>query len=238
MADSGLGIMQDFTGSHIRLHQYASGDLSEIASAFAARYPGAPFGVDRFKNLTSTADVHTLLDLEAIPQFVARKPLVRSAQDIHMDDLSAANAVIVGGPRANPWVDLYEPSSDFRLDIPNDYRGAQLDARIVMNKKPRAGEQTEYPNGYHPETGYVNHSILSFLPSLDGHGHVLLFQGGNMGATQAAADFATDRLSMEPILKQARLSDGTIGPFEVLLETRVIGASSPKATVLLVHLHP
>ena len=50
----------------------------------------------------------------------------------------------------------------------------------------------------------MNHSILSFLPSLDGHGHVLIFRGGNMGATQATADFATDRLSMDPILKHAR----------------------------------
>lgn len=52
---------------------------------------------------------------------------------------------------------------------------------------------------------------------------------------KATADFATDRLSMEPILKQARNPDGTLRPFEVLLETRVIGASSPKTQVLLVH---
>jgi hypothetical protein len=235
LADSGLGVLQDLTGARIGLHEYAFGDTSAISTAFAKRFPDVPFGIDRFKNLTSTADIHSLLDIAAQAQFVATSPRVRSAQDVHMDDLSDANAIIVGGPRANPWVDLYEPSSDFRLEIPGEYRGSQLDARVVINKAPKTGEASRYSNGFHTEGGYVNHSILSFLPSLDGHGHVLLFRGGNMGATQATADFATDRLSMEPILKQARNRDGTLRPFEVLLETRVVGASSPKAEVLLVH---
>jgi len=37
-----------------------------------------------------------------------------------MDDLSSSNAIIVGGPRANPWGDLYEPTSDFRIEIPGE----------------------------------------------------------------------------------------------------------------------
>jgi hypothetical protein len=235
LADSGIGILQDFTGVRIRLHDYASGDTSALSAAFAQRFSEAPFGIDRFKNLTSTADTHSLLSLVALPQFAATNPRVRSAQEVQMDDLSGSNAIIVGGPRANPWVELYEPASDFRLEIPGEFRGSQLDARVVINKSPHTGEATRFSNGFHADEGYVNHSILSFLPSLDGHGHALLFQGGNMGATQAAADFATDRLSMDPILKNARRPDGTLRPFEVLLETRVIGASSPKAEVLLVH---
>lgn len=235
LADSGLGVLQDITGAHIGLHEYAFGDTSSISTAFAQRFPDVPFGIDRFKNLTSTADIHSLLDIAAQPQFAATAPRVRSAQDVRMDDLSAANAIIVGGPRANPWGDLYEPVSDFRLEIPGEFRGSQLDARVVINKAPKAGEATRFSNGFHTEGGYLNHSILSFLPSLDGHGHVLMFRGGNMGATQATADFATDRLSMDPILKLARNGDGTLRPFEVLLETRVVGASSPKADVVLVH---
>jgi len=235
LADSGLGILQDLTGARIGLHEYAFGDTSALSTAYARRFPEAPFGIDRFKNLTSTADVHTILDIANQPQFAATNPRVRSAQDVHMDDLSNANAIIVGGPRANPWGDLYEPASDFRLEIPGEFHASQLDSRIVINKAPKPGEASRYSNGFNAEAGYVNHSILSFLPSLDGHGHVLLFRGGNMGATQATADFATDRLSMDPILKLARNADGTLRPFEVLLETRVIGASSPKAEVLLVH---
>jgi len=235
LADSGIGILQDFTGVRIRLHEYAFGDTTALSKAFAQRFPEASFGIDRFKNLTSTADIHSLLALANLPQFAVANPRVRSAQEVRMDDLSGSNAIIVGGPRANPWVELYEPVSDFRLEIPGEFRGSQLDARVVLNKSPRTGEATRFSNGYHADEGYVNHSILSFLPSLDGHGHVLLFEGGNMGATQATADFATDRLSMDPILKQARKADGTLRPFEVLLETRVVGASSPKAEVLLVH---
>lgn len=235
LADSGVGILQDITGVRIRLHEYADGDTSPLAVAFAQRFPEASFGIDRFKNLTSTADIHSLLALASLPQFAAANPRVRSAQEVRMDDLYGSNAVIVGGRGANPWVELYEPISDFLLEIPGGFRGFQLDARVVLNKSPRTGEATRFSNGFQPDRGYVNHSVISFLPSLDGHGHVLLLWGGNMGSTQAAADFVMDRLSMGPILKQARKADGTLRSFEVLLETRVVGASSPKAEVLLVH---
>jgi len=209
--------------------------MTAISTALAANNPST-LSVDRFRNLTSTAIVHSLLTLVAQPQFASAKLLVRSAQDVRMDDLSSSNAILIGGPRANPWVELYEPASDFRLVIAEEAKNEGVDPRIVVNKTQQPGERASYPYSYKTEEGYVHHSILSFLPSLDGHGHVLLFQGGDMGSTQAAADFATDRQAMEPILRKARRSDGTLRNFEVLLETRVVGASSAKAKVVLIHI--
>ena len=234
LADSGIGILQDLTGERIHLHEYASDDFSALSTALAKRYPNAAFGADRYKNLTSTADVRSLLDLIQQPQFTATAPTVRFAHDVRMDELAHENAILVGGQRANLWVELFEPVSGFRFEIPNELRAAQLDQRIVWNKTPQKGEAKSY-SSVNTEDRHINHSVLSFLPSLDGKGHVLLFQGGNMGATQAAADFATDRSAMEPILQRARREDGSLRSFEVLLETRVVGASSPKATVLLTH---
>ena len=56
--------------------------------------------------------------------------------------------------------------------------------------------------------------------------------GDNMAGTQAAADFLLNEQTITPILKKARLPDGRIQPFELLLETSSIGANSPEARVI------
>ena len=38
---------------------------------------------------------------------------------------------------------------------------------------------------------------------------------------------------MQPSLRKARLGDGRMGPFEVLLEARTVGANAPKARVVV-----
>jgi hypothetical protein len=82
------------------------------------------------------------------------------------------------------------------------------------------------------EESHRTYAVLAFVPSLDGVGHVILLEGLNMAGTQAAADFLLDEQSIDPILRKARLSDGTFQPFELLLETRSIDADSPKAHVI------
>jgi len=76
------------------------------------------------------------------------------------------------------------------------------------------------------------YTVLAFVPSLDGKGSVILLQGLNMAGTQAAADFLLNEQAMFPILQKARLSDGTIQPFELLLEASSIGANAPEARVI------
>ena len=60
----------------------------------------------------------------------------------------------------------------------------------------------------------------------------MLVEGENMAGTRAAGDFLLDERGMQPVLNKARIGDGGIGPFEVLLEARTVGANAPKARVL------
>lgn len=235
-ADSGFAMLQDLTGHQVHLHEYVSGNIEELFPEFssALNTPPRHFGAARFANYTSTADLNSVLDLARLPMFHAARVQVRYARDVRMDDLKDKNAIIIGGPHANPWSELYEPRSDFRLDISSELIAPQLDGRAVINKKPRPGEKTSYSNSGSPSQ-HVTYAVLSYLRGADREGNVLLFQGISMAATQAAADFATDDNSMAPILREAQLPDGTIGTFELLLETRVVGASAPEAKVVLGH---
>ena len=61
---------------------------------------------------------------------------------------------------------------------------------------------------------------------------VLIIQGLNMAATQAAADVLFHSLDIGRILDRAKLPDGAIRPFELLVQTSSIGATAPDARII------
>jgi hypothetical protein len=231
--DSGFVMLQDITGTEVHLNDYIAGELEK-------KFPGfhidstprdGSYGVDRFSNYTSTADLSIAVGVAARAQRYGSHIKVQYARDMHMEDFKNSDVILVGGPHANPWLELFEPESNFRMEIPlRRLDGAHSDERLFINKHPRAGEQAVYANQAGNES-HRTYALVSFLPSADGAGHVVLLEGENMAGTHAAGDFLLDERSMEPILAKAKLRDGGIGPFEVLLEARTVGANAPKARV-------
>jgi hypothetical protein len=232
--DSGFAMLQDMTGVELHLNDYIAGNLEEKFPALNLALPrkGGSYGVDRFSNYTSTADLSIALGITSRARSYGRQVTVRYARDMHMEDFKNSNVLLLGGRHANPWVELFEPESNFRMYFPMHLVGMHIDQRSLINLNPRAGERSTYTNF---TTDQVNHTyaLISFLPGADGAGHVLLLQGENMAATQAAGDFLLNRSAMDPVLKKARSADGRIGPFEVLLEARTVGANAPEAHVLV-----
>lgn len=230
--DSGFAMLQDITGTEIHLNDYISGDLEEKFPDFnlAAARQGTRYGADRFSNYTSTADLSATLGIASRAQSYGDQLKICYARDLRMDELKRSNVILIGGPHANPWVELFEPVSNFRMFFPMHLDGMHIDERSFVNKHPRAGEQSIYAN-LAGDSSHRTYALISFLPGADGTGHVLLLEGQNMAGTQAAGDFLLDQHAMEPILKQAQLPDGSIGPFEILLEARTVGANAPEAHI-------
>lgn len=232
--DSGFAMLQDITGRDVHLNEYVSGDITNKFSAVDAfsRRKNGTFGADRYANYTSIADLNSVVELTRLPQFTIGQVKIRYARDLRMEDLKQANVILFGGPHANPWVELFEPSSAFRMIFPSHLDGMDLDERSIINKNPRVGEQENYTN-LPTDMSHKTYTVLSYLPSVDGIGHALLLEGENMAGTHAAADFVMNESLMQPILQKSRLKDGSIGSFELLLETHTVGASSPEAKVLV-----
>ena len=233
-ADSGLAMVEDLTGRQVHLHEYAAGNLESMFANFDAspKHGNGRFGIDRLTNYTSTVDLDIAVKLATLPQFRGGHAIVRYARDIRMEDLKGANAILLGGPHVNPWDELFEPSSHFRINSQVRMQAMHLDPRTIINKRPQPGEQPAYVNTGEADAP-IGYAILSFLPGADGGGYVLMLQGVNMASTQAAADFAMNPKALAPILRKARGSDGHIGAFEVLLETRIVGASAPEANPIV-----
>lgn len=231
--DSGLALLQNVTGQDIHLHEYVSGSLeSHFHALFSSPQLNGTFNIGRFSNYTSTADVSIVVGLTRLSQAAANTTKVRNARDMRMDDLKGANLVLIGGPRANPWTELFEPSSNFRMKFPVDVSPGHPDVRSILNKHPQVGERQEYSNTS-GDSPYETYTILSFLPSLDGLGWVLLLEGQNIAGTEAAGDFILNSEAMSPVLQKARRTDGSIGSFEVILETETVGGDAPKAHIVV-----
>jgi len=222
-------MMQEITGKEVHLSDYIAGNLDEEFHDFnlAAARGGTAYSFDRVSNFTSKADLSIAVGISGLAQIYGGQLRVCYSRYMNMESFRGSNAILVGGPRANPWVELFEPESNFRMYFPMHQDGIHFDERTFINKHPRAGEQASYTNQLDDTTRHA-YALLSFLPETNSAGHVLLLQGGGMAGTQAAGDFLLDQRAMEPILKKAQLADGSIGPFEVLIEARTVGVNAPE----------
>lgn len=231
--DSGLAMMQEITGKEVHLSDYIAGNLDEEFHDFnlAAARGGTAYSFDRVSNFTSKADLSIAVGISGLAQIYGGQLRVCYSRYMNMESFRGSNAILVGGPRANPWVELFEPESNFRMYFPMHQDGIHFDERTFINKHPRAGEQATYTNQIDDKNRA--YALLSFLPEPNGAGHVLLLQGGGMAGTQAAGDFLLDQRAMEPILRKAQLADGSIGPFEVLIEARTVGVNAPEEHAII-----
>jgi hypothetical protein len=228
--DSGLAMMQEITGKEVHLRDYIAGNLDEKFHDFnlAAARGGPEFGFDRISNYTSKADLSIAVGVAKLAQIYGGRLNVCYARYMNTENFKGSNVILIGGPRANPWVELVEPESNFRMFIPTYKDEIHFNERTFINKHPRAGELASYTAEI-GDAAQEAYALLSFLPEPGGTGHVLLVEGQGMAATQAAGDFLLNQREMEPILTKAQIADGSIGPFEVLIEARTVGGSAPEA---------
>ena len=233
--DSGIAMLQDLSGHYIHLQEYVNNSLREKLSGLdiLPDPQRGRFGIHRFAGITSAANLDVALRLAAMPEYGSGHVLVRSASDIRMEDLNHANAILLGGPHANPWIELFDSTTDFQIYFPPQSSGTRrIGEKWIVDTHPEAGAKKNYPD---QRSGSLHrtYAILAFLPSIDQNGYVLLAEGQNMPGTAAAAEFAKNSTAMAPVLRKARLPNGTIGSFQLLLETAEVGARAPEAHIVI-----
>jgi hypothetical protein len=230
-ADSGLVIMQGLTGRPVSLGDYISGSYtsgtsrSEGASkAVMSAGEVRELGTRRY---TSVVDLNLVLRLSRLKQVVPQRMLVCYARDLRMDDVRSGNAILLGSVDANPWVGLFEQQLNFRFS----FDPKSDSAPVIINQRPRAGEQAVYAN-HHDGSWHNTFGRIAYLSNLDGSGHILLVGGLNMAGTQAAGEFVLNPALMRPILDHAKGPNGSIRPFEVLIATSNVAANASSPHVL------
>jgi hypothetical protein len=230
-ADSGLGIAENLTHTQATVDGYASGAYFTGLRARADLSAGNLNDLSR-QHYTSEVDLRISAALARLPEFTADRTQMLNAHSLTVDEMRHANVILIGSVHTNPWVALFEPRLNFELAYTSE-----VDRSHVVNRHPRAGEQPVYSNGSADGRG-PTYGVVAYLPEADGAGRVLIVEGLNMAATQAAADILFSTEAMAPVLRAAQAPGGRLHPFELLIETVSVGASAPAARIVSSRVYP
>lgn len=150
----------------------------------------------------------------------------RHPKEMVVRDFSDDSAILLGGPFANPWVQLFENHLNFRVrqDGPGD--------AFVENLKPRAGEAAVYRTHAEGEE-WVTYARLAYLPNLSGRGRVLLFGGPSSVLLEKFAELAADASFLRDLKRDLGVGMWEELPWcEVLMEAKEVATAPAKMRVL------
>lgn len=223
-SDSSLVLMEQLSGTRVPLDDYMS-------RKYLTSPPPAgldlPYQIAKNSQYTSLADLNLVFRLQRLPALQTGKVQIRYARDLSLKELKQANALLIGGVRANPWTELFDNSVGFRVDYdPVTQRNVVLNRKVLPGEKDRYTDEMD--NGRH-----VAYGVISFVPSLDGRGSALLIRGTKKAGTEAAGDFLFTA-AFQKILKSV---DSPHGPqhFELLLSTGEINGDAHHTQVVSFH---
>jgi hypothetical protein len=127
------------------------------------------------------------------------------------------NVILIGARKSNPWEELFEDRTNFVTEFGNN-------GITVENRSPARGEQKVYT-----QTDTVHYCVVAFLPNPGHNGIVLLIEGTNAEATEAAGDFLLSEDQLSSFKKALRAS--TFPYFEALLKVSSVRGTPLTATV-------
>ncbi|WP_263350570.1 hypothetical protein [Acidicapsa acidisoli] len=220
-ADTGFVMLQEIKGK--------SYSLAEYASWSSVKQPEPSFIADlKNRKYTSVMDIETVVQLERLPELIQDRCLIRNARSLTLEDLGERNMILLGSVYSIPWIELFQKNLNFQFV----YRPGENRAWIE-NRHPASGEAATYANNWNglSEKAYA---VIAFLPNLNKTGHVLLVQGLDGAGTDAAVNLLFHTGDLNGVIDRVRHADGTLGSFEVLLESTSVNSHATNIRIVSV----
>lgn len=230
LADSSLSLFADLIHRSLSLQEY----LSHNYMSFAGSLEKDPQMTETARMLmtrqhTTLGDANLVRKLSLVDRRDGSSISIVYARDYHIRQFKADNVILVGAPRANPWVELIEGQLNFRFDYNEERQYA-----IIRNHAPLPSEEAVY--SVHREGGKSRHgyAVLAYLPNPTGEGSVLYIAGTEMEGTEACGDFLISEHWMSELRKKLTNDPANrrFPYFEVLLSTVVVGGAAPELTIV------
>lgn len=185
LPDTSLMLIQNFLQTEISLDDYARPDFLEQQ---IARLPTADTRKAlielRSKRNTSVGEAIVASELE---DALSRRGVIgktRYARDLHVRDLDEGNNILIGSTRSNPWAGLFAKGLNFRFE-----RRASDHQFAFVNQHPQAGEAAEYVPLERLDGKINSYVDVALVPNLTQSGFVLLINGSDTQANEAAVRF-------------------------------------------------
>jgi hypothetical protein len=222
-SDDGLVIIQRLVERPVALTAYVNGSYRTKLKAEPDAAELLKLGARRFTNVV---DLDFATHLAQLPEVVPGRMMIRYARDLRIDDLRTGNAILIGSDESNPWLQLFRHQLHFCFRFESD----QEKPSGFANLYPRTGENAVYSTSGHEERTF---GIIAYLPNLTNTGHVLIVAGLNTAGTQAATGFLLDPSLMMSTLQRAKVANGTLQPFELLVSAGNVATNASTPHVVL-----
>jgi hypothetical protein len=183
-------------------------------------------------NLVASKGLGSTSEFKLAQRILALDPVYKrihlySARQYMPALLKQNNVILIGGRVSNPWEALFQE----KLNFDEDMRFEDLGVSSVTNHTPQAGEEA-----VNTGTDQVGYCVVAYLPNPSQNTFVLLMEGTNSEATEAAGDFLLSETQLAGFLQ--KLHATTFPPFEVLLRISQVRGTPLTATVEAYRTYP
>jgi hypothetical protein len=232
LADGSLTVFLDVTQRDITATAYQRGESAAIYRPGVDTRPDPrpdPPPVELARQLlpqpyTSMVDADLAHRAGALLAAAGATSEVLRARQATPDTFRAANAVVSGPRRSNPWAELFEEQVNFQ-----SRHERFTNTGSFMNRQPQPGEAERY-TAVREREAYCR---VAYVANLDGTGNVLLLTGTDLPSTQAGLELVTREDEVAALRQRLGLgADAPFPRFEVLLRVHLAaGAMSRFETV-------
>jgi hypothetical protein len=225
LADASFGLLQDLNKKTFQFDDYL--DRSYI-SELQAQHPSPE--MQTVLNRIVRWNMGSQDEFKLAHRFLALDPLgerihLYNARDYMPDLTNRDNVILIGGRISNPWDDLFENRMNFTVKFDSD------GTITVVNRSPAAGEHPVYA-----QVDSAHFCVIGYLPNPNHNGIVLLIEGTDAEATEAAGNFL---LSENQLSNFKRILHADRFPyFEVLLKVSSVQGTPLAATVEAYRAYP
>lgn len=222
ISDTGIGVVQALSKQTFPLNDYLSRSyVSQLQSEKLS--PDMHTAINRILNWNLASPDEFLLARRILALDPAGKSLhLYNARNYTPDLVTRDNVILVGASKSNPWDELFANRINFVTEFDNPR---------VINRAPAAGEQATYvPSN---ADGYC---VVAYLPNPENTAKVLLIEGTNAEATEAAGDFLLSEDQLTSFKKMLRVR--TLPYFQVLLKVSSVRGTPLAATIAAYRVSP
>jgi hypothetical protein len=156
----------------------------------------------------------------------------QTARAVRLADFKTEDSfVLLGSPRSNPWVQLFQNQLDLTFEFDETRK-----SEFIRNRRPLNGESPEYiPTAAGWDTGQA-YGIIALVGNPNQTGQVLILAGSNAEATEAAGKMATNTKLLAQTLRNHGIDPkGPPRHFEILLQVSTMAGSSNTFDVIAFH---
>jgi len=223
VTDANLAMLTDVLGRLVSLNDYRfegypRDELDSIKDPQTRRFAEAIVRTHNtgMQDASTLASVGLLLSRYHVPI----SPI--SARDFRMPQPD--NWVLLGHPKGNPWIRLFDDRLNFRYDF--DW---QAQTGKIINESPQPGEQAAYTAIF----GREGYCVVACLPKPMNQGTVVLIYGSDLSSLEAGGRFVCDENSLEQLYKRLGVTPEQAPPYvEVLLKAKLLENLAPEFKII------